>query len=125
MIGTKVKKIEQKSVLVAGVPVDWMLLDRCCTHGQQSLEYRAIWQTGKHKMRVRRKRDAYDFQSYATIERWNGEEWRKVESIPYREMATCQGDSYVVHDVPRPLEAELSDEAELIRLASLILDTGE
>jgi hypothetical protein len=106
--------------------VDWTLLDRCCTHGQQSLEYRAIWQTGKHKMRVRRKRDFYDFQSYAIIERWNGEKWLSVESIPYREMTTGDGDSSsVIKDVARPVRAELADEEELIRLASLILDTGE
>lgn len=119
-------KIEQKRVLVAGLPLDWLLLDRRCTHGQQSLEYRAIWQTGPHRMRVRRKRDFYDFQSFARIERWDGTHWCEVDSIPYAKMATCQADcSSNTYDSSRPTQAELDDEAELIRLASLILDTGE
>lgn len=97
------------------------LLDRKCSYGRSSLEYQALWQLGEHRLRVRRDRDAYAFQSSAIIERWNGEAWKQVESIPYEMMATSDDDSYVVKNAPRPLQAELADEAELLRLAGLIL----
>lgn len=113
--------LEQKTVLVAGIPRNWLLLDRCCSEGKQSLDYRALWQTGTHRMRVRRTRDFYDFQSFAIIERWNGEKWHEVERIPYAKMATCKEDWSGNSNASRPLVPELADEAELIRLASLIL----
>lgn len=97
------------------------MLDRTCSNGKQSLEYRSIWTLGTHKLRIRRDRDAYEFQSSAVIERWNGEQWKQVESIHYSNMASCQSDCYVVRDAARPNPAELRDEQELLRLATLVL----
>lgn len=96
------------------------LLDRACSRGQQSLDYRAIWMLGEHKLCVRRKRDAYDFQSSATVDRWDGEKWHRVDSIHFSRMNTGQGDSYVSKDA-RPNRSELLDEEELLRLAALVL----
>jgi hypothetical protein len=97
------------------------LLNRDATRGQQDLLYKALWTVGDHRLRIRRRRNAYAFQSHAVVERWNGEEWRKVESIPYESMATSQGDSYVSRNTQRPNKAELDDERELLRRACLVL----
>lgn len=38
--------------------------------------------------------DAYDFQSYARVERWDGEKWQNVWSIHHGNMATKPGLHY-------------------------------
>ena len=95
-------------------------ISRDVTRGRQSLLYLATYRVGVHVLRVRRIRNAYDFQSFALILRWVGDEWRELASIPYREMATCDDDSYASR-APRPNRSELRDEAELLRRAAAIL----
>ena len=46
------------------------------------------------KIRVLIRRNAYDAQSWATVARWNGEEWKQVCSRPITECA-CRSISYV------------------------------
>lgn len=55
-------------------------------HTQQSWHYTQTVKVGDAKFRTRLKRDAYDFQSYAVIERWNGDEWKEVISRPLSTM---------------------------------------
>jgi hypothetical protein len=97
------------------------LMDRKCSKGQQSLNMTAIWTMGSHRLRVQRKRDAYDFQSYAMIERWDGTKWHNVASIPFGMMAHGGQDIYVSRSTARPNPSELEDETELLRLAALVL----
>lgn len=103
------------------------LLDRKCARGKQSLELVSLWRvfTGTateppHKLRVRRVRDAFDFQSSARVERWDGERWQELVTLPF---ATMDADSYYGPEskTVRPTPAELADEAELLRLALLVL----
>ncbi len=47
-----------------------------------------------HKLRVKIRRNAYDAQSWATVVRWNGEEWKQVCSRPIAE-CVCSVISYV------------------------------
>lgn len=89
------------------------------TKGKQSLDYTALWQLGAHKLRVKRRRDSYDFQSWARIERWDGSAWQEVATIPYSSMSE---DSYYSREsIIRPTPAELQDEDMLLRLADMIL----
>ena len=58
--------------------------------GTQSRNLTRIVKTAQgHKLRIRIKRDSYDFQSFARIELWSETEgkWNFVHSIPYVEMA--------------------------------------
>lgn len=97
-----------------------VMLDRKCTNGQQSLELVSIWNYGDHKLRIRRRRNAYDFQSWALVERWDGTKWQEVAQIPFAAMACAHEDSYV-SKAARPNGAERTDEKELLRLAALVL----
>lgn len=55
-------------------------------HSQQSWNYTKVVKVGDTRFRIRLRRNAYDFQSYAIVERWNGEEWKQVLSRPISEM---------------------------------------
>lgn len=48
----------------------------------------------KHTLRVNIRRNAYDNQSYAKVERWNGTEWKNVVNAPITE-CECKGIAYV------------------------------
>ena len=37
------------------------------------------------KLRVRIHRDFYDYQSYARVERWDGQRWAEVDHLPYNQ----------------------------------------
>ena len=99
------------------------LLIQDVSRGQQSLFLKETWQLGEHRVKVSRKRDCYDFQSYATISRWNGEKWHQIDSIPYKLMARGRNDSpYAAQETPRKItEAEIKDRDELLRRAVVIL----
>ncbi len=54
--------------------------------GKQSIEYREVLEfehTTKQKLKIEMKNDSYDFQSYARIYLWNGQEWTLLDSIHY------------------------------------------
>lgn len=63
-------------------------------HTQQAWHYTQTVKVGNTKFRTRLKRDAYDFQSYAVIERWNGEEWKEILSRPFSAMMFKDAPSY-------------------------------
>ena len=64
-------------------------------HTQQSWYYTKIVRVGKNDVfRTRIRRDAYDFQSYALIERWNGQEWKEVVNRPIAQ-TLCKAVVYV------------------------------
>lgn len=37
---------------------------------------------GTHRLRLTVRRNAYDAQSYAKTQRWDGEKWQDVETLP-------------------------------------------
>ena len=41
-----------------------------------------------HKLRIEIRRDGYKFQSWARLERWDGDKWRELATIPYGAMQT-------------------------------------
>ena len=84
--------------------------------GTQSRNLSRIVKTHQgHKLRIRIKRDSYDFQSYARIELWSEPlgKWNFVHSIPHPEMA-C---------VKSTFEGKMDEDAvELLRMALLIVE---
>lgn len=69
-------------------------IDEQFSKGQQSWDYIAIRKVADHRLRVRLHRDAYDFQSYARVERWDGSKWHEVATRPIKTCA-CHAASYV------------------------------
>lgn len=84
--------------------------------GTQSRNLTRVVKTGQgHKLRIRIKRDSYDFQSYARIELWSETEgkWNFVNNIPHPEMA-C---------VKSAFDGKMEEDAvELLRIALLIVE---
>jgi hypothetical protein len=65
------------------------------------------------KLRVLVHRDFYDFQSYARVERWNGERWYEVDHLPHNKMeAVNSSESFSVAGFPD--KDTLLDRAEVI-----------
>lgn len=65
--------------------------------GRQSLMGTYIVQDDDHKLKATIKRNAYDFQSYATVDRWNGEEWKRVVSFDILKLEIAHY-SYLTND---------------------------
>lgn len=83
-------------------------------NANQSWNYERVQQVEGHHFRVRIRRNAYDHQSHATCERWDGDRWRQVISRPIEEM-TCSAVSYVTKSPDQLLFQD--DACELIALA--------
>lgn len=47
----------------------------------QGIGYVGLFQAGDHRLRVKAEYDSYRDQSSATVQRWNGEEWKEVYSL--------------------------------------------
>ena len=61
---------------------------------RQDIEFsRTVKTPCGHTLQASIRLNAYAFQSHAIIERWNGEKWMKVSSIPSGDMATVKGSS--------------------------------
>jgi len=88
--------------------------------GQQSLEYDATYALRKRKVRVRIKRDAYDFQSYARAEVWYPKEmrWNQVAEVPYPMMESLKASYY---SRAEPGRWWSTDETRLLEEAAAIL----
>ena len=56
--------------------------------GRQDVTATALFDMNGHRLRARIKRDSYDFQSSARMERWNGKEWKFLADIHYSKMTT-------------------------------------
>ncbi len=64
----------------------------------QSWYFKRTVKVGTHKLRTRIRRNAYDFQSSALVERWDGDKWRNVCSAPIME-CECRRVSYVQNGI--------------------------
>jgi hypothetical protein len=71
---------------------------------RQGVQLQRIYAIGEHRIRTTVYVDSYDFQSWAKAERWNGERWYEVATIPYGAMYSTKKASYVKKpDVNEPL----------------------
>lgn len=85
----------------------------------QSWYFIKIIEIQSHKIKVDIRRNAYDNQSHATIERWNGSEWKLVYQKPIMD-CKCKVVSYVEKNVEKTLFE--ADANELIDTAIKILE---
>lgn len=70
-----------------------------CWNENQSWNYTLTTKTDDgHKVRVRIRRNAHDFQSHAIAEYWNGSAWAEVQSRPITALR-CAAVSYVTRGV--------------------------
>jgi hypothetical protein len=66
-------------------------------NANQSWHYESITEHGDERLRVKIRRNAHDFQSSATCERWDGHAWHQVVSRPIEQLE-CSVVSYVTKD---------------------------
>ena len=98
-------------------------------HGPQSWEYEELIDIGAHRLRIRIDSDAYDNQSTAICERWDGNMWREVSHIAGLVMESRHGTidekrpvSYGRHEMtPAMTKAFESDRNQLLREARMVL----
>jgi len=87
--------------------------------GRQDVVYTEVLHAGDHKLRVSIRSDAYAFQSWATVKRWDGDKWHLVHSIHHSQMKT----PHSMYVGPTPTDRSFrADRDELLRVASAILD---
>jgi hypothetical protein len=87
-----------------------------CFEQNQSWMYTKVVDTNCGRLRVEIRRNAYDAQSYAKIDKWNGEIWNFVHSIPITS-CLCQSISYVMENVTKE-----DFQADAMILISVALD---
>ena len=88
-------------------------------NGSQSVNFERLVAIGDKRVRYRIKVDAYDFQSSAIAEIWNGERWNRIHVIPGEEVLTRKMVSYVTKGVTA--RAFAGDLAELERVVKAVL----
>ena len=80
------------NLLMPRVIGEWMW------HADQSWRYKVLVATcRKDRLEVHVRRDAYDYQSFARVDRWDGDEWQMVTSWPI-ENCECRAVSYVTRE---------------------------
>lgn len=88
-----------------------------CWNSRQSWHYQHTFRHAATKLRTTIQRNAYDFQSSAKVERWDGSRWFEVVSAPI-EALPCAAISYVHKGVTcadfSPSALILEDEAREI-----------
>ena len=101
-------------------------LDTKMSPGTQSISYVELLAdaTGQ-KLRVSIKSDAYKAQSSAKIERWDGNLWQNVASVPFGLMKTKEGLYYLPNKGGLIQTNFFEDRNELVRLADLILGCSD
>ncbi len=57
---------------------------------RQGVQLQRIYAIGEHKIRTTVYVDSYDFQCFARAERWNGERWYEIATIPYGAMHSAK-----------------------------------
>lgn len=105
------------------------LIDHSITSGQHDRNLTAMYRFADGtKMRVRIRRNSYDFQSFAILETLDPtNKWNELVTIPYPEMKAVMHGSIYGHaphgnDGHKNLDEMLRmDEQELLRLAVLVL----
>lgn len=88
-------------------------------YGRQSVNLERIVAIGDKRVRYLVEVDAYDFQSSARAELWNGEKWHRVHYIPGPEVLTGKMVSYVTKGVTA--RAFAGDLAELERVVKAVI----
>lgn len=95
----------------------------------QSVEYIEMGQLSlgalpehQHRVRLIIHSNAYDFQSWARAERWDGDKWQEVVTIHGAAMTTGKnGSLYVKRDVELGRHLFVVDRQRLVELASEVL----
>ena len=73
------------------------VISKAISEGSQSVEYveildlPSVYQDQSAKLRIKIKSDSYKFQSFARVEKWDGDKWREVHSIHHGSMTTPAG----------------------------------
>ena len=67
--------------------------------GRQAVIYTEILKQGTNKFRVRIKSDSYEFQCFASVDYWNGNEWKNVHTKKFDNMKTPNGLAYVSGEI--------------------------
>lgn len=93
--------------------------------GRQSMDYVATWAMHGEAVRIRIRRDFYDFQSFAVAELFDpeGRKWNRVASLPFSQMASLALRSNRLPDANED-EHEVTfyaDQVELLDEVALIL----
>ncbi len=81
-------------------------ISKSISKGQHSVNYKEILKVDGVKLRIIIESDAYDFQSCARIQKWNGDEWHIIDSIHYSEMNTPYSLVYKACNQPRVLSPD-------------------
>jgi hypothetical protein len=89
-----------------------------CYKQSHSWCYQKVVHDNGHTLRVDIRRNAYDEQSHARVERWSGTKWEFVWDKPISACA-CQTTSYTAENVSPKVFAE--DALDLISTAKKIL----
>lgn len=97
------------------------IINEALGRSYQDVTYTCLLSMGDHKLRVRINSNAYAFQSFAVIERWNGERWHNVASIHHSNMTTQSALCYMPASKPATIVDFKGDAEALIKLASNIL----
>lgn len=85
----------------------------------QSWNFERIIKADSHKLKVTIRRNAYDNQSYANVERWSGTRWEFVYNEPI-ELCLCKSESYVNEN---PFKNKFVKDAErLIEISMKIIN---
>jgi hypothetical protein len=96
----------------------------------KSWHYERIIKMGDHKLRINGRHNAYQQQSYISVERWDGSQWQHMQTIAGAAMNSWNvphgrvgaAGLYVVDVLPDTLlHAFESDEDELVEAAAAIL----
>lgn len=103
--------------------------------GSQDLTYEAVYSIASHwpagqakpvpkRVRIRIRRDSYDFQSYALAEVWSValDKWEVIASIHYSQMISL-ADTY--HSGADKMRHHMGDVEILLRRAQQILGGGK
>lgn len=98
------------------------LVDETFFKGSQSMNFIGVYQIGQNKIRINIKKDAHEFQSYATVSVWKELEWSFIELIPPPQMEVVKANFYYGGEITKTIIAIFKKDIDaLIRKAMNIL----
>ena len=103
------------------------IISKAISQGSQSVEYveildlPSVYQDQSAKLRIKIKSDSYKFQSFARVEKWDGDKWREVHSIHHGIMLTPTGLSSRPRGEGLAFSHFRADRKELLRVAKGIV----
>jgi len=92
----------------------------------QTCHYELIQRAGTHRLRAQIERNAYDDQSFARIQRWDGAQWQGVSTWPISACASKAVSAYQRTDQDTTRHDRLlfeEDAARLVAEAWAIINT--